>query len=143
MRLLLEYYIEEGIRKWIKTFPDEFFAQLDRLYENEPTSSRNRPRYYGQFINRYVYQPIENGFVKAELDKKNITDKGKRKARFHQWLTDEGKIQLTLQIGRVMGLMEQCSGIKQFNSIIKKQKEISIAPYLFEAMNNPLGGMDE
>lgn len=45
---------------------------------------RPRPRYYGRFINRYVYDLIEHGYVKAELNKLNITDEGKRRARFYQ-----------------------------------------------------------
>ena len=135
LRLLLSKYIEEGLQKWIHTFPDTFFAELDRLYGNETTTSRNRPQYYGRFINKYVYGPIENGYVKAELDKLNITDEGKRKARFHQWLTDEGRSILIHQIGRVQGLMEMCSDIENFKQSATKQKNISVAPYLFEEMN--------
>ena len=44
--------------------------------------------------------------MKNKLDELNITDEGKRKARFHQWLTDEGRTVLIHQIGRVQGLME-------------------------------------
>ena len=135
LRLLLAKYIAEGLQKWLKTFPDSFFAELDRLYDNEPTSSRNRPQYYGGFINKYVYHPIENGYVKAELDKLNITDEGKRRARFHQWLNSEGRNMLIHQIGRVQGLMEMCSDIDHFKKAALKQRTVSIAPYLFDDMN--------
>ena len=135
LRLLLVKYIAEGLQKWLKTFPDTFFLELDRLYDNEPTSSKGRPQYYGGFINRYVYNPIENGYVKQELDKLNISDEGKRKARFHQWLNDEGRNMLIHQIGRVQGLMEMCTDIDHFKTASKKQKTVSIAPYLFDDMN--------
>lgn len=135
LRLLLSKYLAEGLRKWIKTFPDTFFAELDRLYDNEPTAPRSRPQYYGKFINKYVYDPIENGYVKSELDRLNIDDEGKRRARFHQWLSDDGRNILIHQIGRVQGLMEMCSDIKHFSSSAKKQRNISIAPYLFDEMN--------
>lgn len=138
LRLLLAKYISEGLQKWILTFPDTFFAELDRLYENEKTESRKRPQYYGKFINKYVYEPIEHGYVKKELDALNIDEAGKRKARFHQWLTDSGRNILIHQIGRVQGLMETCSGIEQFKRAVQKQKDISIAPYLFDEMNNIL-----
>ena len=137
LRLLLSKYVAKGLQKWLKIFPDAFFAQLDKLYHNAPTTPKSRPQYYGKFINRYVYNPIENGYVKAELDRLNITDEGKRIARFHQWLTDEGKTILTLQIGKVQGLMEVCTDIEYFKNVVKNQKNISIAPYLFEEMNNP------
>lgn len=135
LRLLLSKYIEEGLQKWIKTFPDDFFIELDRLYGNEKTISQKRPQYYGRFINSYIYAPIENGYVKSKLDKLNISDNGKRKARFHQWLTDEGRTILIHQIGRVQGLMEMCPKIEQFKSAAEKQKKVTIAPYLFDDMN--------
>ena len=135
LRYLLLQYIEEGIQKWIKTFPDAFFTELDRLYNNETTISRKRPIYYGTFINQHIYAPIEHGYVKKELNKLNITDEGKRKARFHQWLTEHGRNVLLVQIGRVQGLMEISPSIESFKSKMRKQKEISIAPYLFEEMN--------
>jgi len=135
LRLLLTRYIAEGLQKWIHTFPDTFFAELDRLYGNPKTSPRSRPQYYGGFINKYVYDPIEHGYVKAELDKLNITDEGKRLARFHQWLTDDGRTILTRQIGRVEGIMEMCSDIEHFKTVARRQKSISVAPYLFDEMN--------
>lgn len=135
LRLLLNKYIAEGLQKWLHTFPDSFFAELDRLYGNPKTSPRSRPQYYGRFINKYVYDPIENGYVKAELDKLNITDEGRRKARFHQWLTEEGRTILTRQIGRVEGIMEMCSDIEHFKQVARRQKSITVAPYLFDDMN--------
>lgn len=138
LRLLLSKYIAEGLQKWIKTFPDSFFAELDRLYDNAPTSAHSRPQYYGHFINRYVYDPIENGYVKAELNRLNIDEKGKRRAKFHQWLADEGRSMLIHQIGRVHGLMEMCNDIDYFKNAAKKQKNISVAPYLFDEMNKIL-----
>ncbi len=134
LRLLLSKYIAQVLQKWIKTFPDAFFAELYRLYGND-TSHGKRPQYYGRFINKYVYDPIENGYVKQELDKLNITDEGKRRARFHQWLNDEGRNMLIHQIGRVQGLMEMCPDIEQFKAAAKKQRTVSIAPYLFDDMN--------
>lgn len=134
LRLLLSKYIAQGLQRWLKTFPDAFFAELDRLYGND-TSHGKRPQYYGKFINKYVYEPIENGYVKQELDRLNIADDGKRRARFHQWLSEEGRNMLIHQIGRVQGLMEMCEDIDHFKSAARKQKTVSIAPYLFDEMN--------
>lgn len=134
LRLLLSKYIAQGLQKWLKTFPDAFFAELDRLYDND-TSHGKRPQYYGRFINKYVYDPIENGYVKQELNKLNITDEGKRRARFHQWLNEEGRNMLIHQIGRVQGLMEMCINIDEFKRAASKQRSVSIAPYLFDDMN--------
>ncbi|WP_298214291.1 P63C domain-containing protein [Acidocella sp.] len=135
LRLLLSKYIAEGLQKWLKTFPDAFFKELDRLYDNDTTAPRNRPQYYGKFINKYVYEPIEHGYVKAELNRLNIDEQGRRRARFHQWLSGEGRNMLIHQIGRVQGLMEMCSDIENFKSVSRKQRAISIAPYMFDDMN--------
>ena len=50
LRYLIEKYIEEFARPWMKEFPDSFFIGLDKIYENKKTTSRNRPLYYGKFI---------------------------------------------------------------------------------------------
>lgn len=134
LRLLLSKYIAQGLQKWLKTFPDTFFSELDRLYGND-TSHGKRPQYYGHFINKYVYDPIEHGYVKKELNTLNITDEGKRRARFHQWLNDQGRNMLVHQIGRVQGLMEMCSDSEHFKNSAQKQRNVSIAPYLFDEMN--------
>ena len=135
LRLLLSKYIAEGLQKWILTFPDSFFVELDRLYGNEHTTSRNRPQYYGHFINKYVYEPIENGYVKSRLNELNIGPDGKRKARFHQWLSGDGRNILIHQIGRVQGQMEDSGSIEKFKLKATMKKQISIAPYLFDEMN--------
>jgi P63C domain len=136
LRLLLSKYIAEGLQKWLHTFPDSFFVELDRLYKNEPTTSRKRPQYYGHFINRYIYDPIEHGYVKNRLNELNIDPlTGKRKARFFQWLNEEGRTILIHQLGRVQMLMEMSPAIDQFKQSAIKQKKVSIAPYLFDEMN--------
>ena len=134
LRILLSKYIAEGLQKWIQTFPAAFFGELDRLYGND-TSHGKRPQYYGKFINKYVYEPLEHGYVKKELNKLNITDEGKRRARFHQWLNQDGRNMLIHQIGRVQGLMEMCTDIEHFKAAARKQKTVSIAPFLFDEMN--------
>ncbi|MDD4722927.1 MAG: P63C domain-containing protein [Acidaminococcaceae bacterium] len=139
LRILLQKYLAEGLQNWLLTFPDSFFAELDRLYNNEKTISRSRPMYYGKFINKYIYEPIEYGYVKEELNKQNIDPKTKkRKARFHQWLSNDGRSVLILQIGRVQGVMELCSDISKFKSVIKEQQELSMSPSLFKDVDTLL-----
>ena len=63
LRILVESYIREDARSWTKEFSDEFFASLDEIYGNKKTTSRERPPYYGRFINAYIYDPIERGIL--------------------------------------------------------------------------------
>lgn len=135
LRMLLSKYIAEGLQQWILTFPNSFFAELDRLYGNARTTARNRPQYYGKFINKYIYEPMENGYLKRKLDELNILPDGRRKAKFHQWLGADGRSILIHQIGRVQGKMEGYSSVDSFKAANTQQKLISIAPYLFDEMN--------
>jgi len=105
------------------------------LYGNETTTSKKRPRYYGELINTYIYEPTENRYVKAELDKLNIRDDGSCKAKFHQWFTTDGRDVLIRQIGKVEARAEMFNSIEEFKRAEKIQKIISIAPYLFDDMN--------
>lgn len=140
LRILISRYIAEGLQKWMKTFPDTFFDQLDKLYQNEKKTSNKRPQYYGRFINKYIYNPIENGYIKAELDELNIKDDGTRRARFHQWLSQDGRDTLIRQIGRVEARMEMFDRIDKFKKAEDKQKAISVAPYMFDEMNKIITG---
>jgi len=126
LRILIEAYIEEELQPWIKTFPDSFFSALDTLYKNDKTTSRGRPQYYGKFINKYIYDPLERGYIKQELNKKNITDTGKRKARFHQWLTEKGRSQLILRIGKIEAIMETNPNLKKFKEKVKGLTQLTL-----------------
>ena len=126
LRILLEQYIQEEARKWIKEFPNEFFTQLDKLYNNPKTTSRNRPMYYGKFINEYIYKPLENVKVLTELKEinptiKNKKGKGHRKNRHHQHMTEKiGLNQLRAQIFITLGLMRVATSIKKFKELFNR-----------------------
>jgi hypothetical protein len=138
LRMLLAKYLAEGMQRWVLTFKDPFFAELDRLYGNETTTARSRPQYYGKFINKYIYDPIEHGYLKSKLNELNISADGKRKAKFHQWLNEDGRSVVIHQIGKVEGQMGEYPTIEKFHAAKKHQKMVSIAPYLFDEFNKPL-----
>lgn len=123
LRMLLQAYLSEELRKWTKQFPDEFFEELDRLYGNDSLTPRKRPQYYGKFINKYVYEPIENGKIEAELQSRYIADD--RKHRKHQHFTELGEGQLRLQIGRILGLMEVSPNMTWFKNKQNRQGQLS------------------
>jgi len=128
LRLLVQSYIDEEARQWIKEFPDEFFEELDRIYDNPKTTPQKRPRYYGRFINSYVYEPIESGFVLDKLNELNPADeKGARKKRLHQYLNEEKGIQvLRNRIGKVTALLQISANRRvfrnNFNRMESKQR---------------------
>ena len=118
LRMLIESYLTKEERKWMKEFPDEFFGEMDRIYGNLRTSSRGRPPYYGKFIRKYIYDPIEHGIILKELDKRNpVLDGGYRKSRFHQFLNENKGIQvLRSQIWQVLALLRVSPSKRRFES---------------------------
>jgi hypothetical protein len=135
IRLLVESYIIEEARRWTKEFPDEFFEELDNLYGNDRTVSRNRPRYYGGFINRYIYEPIEGGNILEELNELNPVDiKGDRKKRFHQFLNEEKGIKiLRNRIGKITALLQISPNKRVFE---RNYKRMESKQYAFDFEEN-------
>lgn len=107
-RMLIESYMSEEVRKWAKEFPDELYMQLDRIYGNQPTTSRNRPMYYAKFTRKYIYDPLEKGLVLKRLDEKNPkNEKGRRPKKHHSHLSEEiGLPAIRSQIWQVIGALK-------------------------------------
>lgn len=118
IRSLVASYLGEEIRKWSKEFPDEFFIQLDRIYGNERTTSRNRPMYYAKFIRKYVYDPLLDGEVLKKLDEKNPkNEKGVRKHRHHTLTSEEiGLPAIKSQLWQVIGALKLSSNKRKYES---------------------------
>lgn len=106
----LQQYLERFIRKelaaWVKTFPDEFFRELYRLKKWTWTGTSRRPGVVGHYIKDLVYERLGPGVI-AELERKNPSDgKGQRKAKHHQWLTDDiGNPALAQHMYALIGFM--------------------------------------
>jgi hypothetical protein len=105
---ILEAFIAKELQPWVKTFPDEYYAQLFRLRGLEyPNDSVRRPQYFGTLTNDIVYKRLAPG-VLAELKKvipKN--DKGRRTAAFSQALTKNvGYPKLREHLGATIAFMK-------------------------------------
>ncbi len=117
LRMLIESYFADDVRKWFKEFPDELYAQLDRIYGNEKTTSRNRPLYYATFTRKYIYDPVEKGLVLKELDKRNPSKGGRRKERHHSLLNEEkGLKALRAMIWQVVGTLKISANKRRFEN---------------------------
>ena len=131
LRLLVQQYIEAEKREWAKEFPDEYYKELNRIYGSSNIATRksgvpvlNKPQHFAKFTREYVYNPLENGAVLEELDKLNpqIDNKGTRKDRFHQHLSQDYGIQrLRMQIEAVITLMKISDTVADFKRVFKKR----------------------
>jgi hypothetical protein len=114
---ILEQFIAEELRKWTKTFPDEFYQQIFRLkgWEFKPSSIKKRPGVVGKYTNNFVYDRLAPG-VLDELKKKNPKlPSGGRKHKHFQWLTEDvGDPRLREHLASVITLMRASSNWDQF-----------------------------
>jgi hypothetical protein len=119
---ILEAYIVEELRPWIKTFPDEFFKQVYRLHgwPYRPGSAK-RPSYVGQLINKYIYEQLPPP-VLPELQKLNpVTERGYRRHKHFQYLSaDTGNVHLDRQITAVTTIMKVSDDRKDFEGNFAK-----------------------
>ncbi|MEQ1824115.1 MAG: P63C domain-containing protein [Fimbriimonadaceae bacterium] len=89
---LLKQLISDELRRWVKTFPDEFYRELFRVYGltySEFTSKR--PAFIGKLTKDLVYERLAPDVVK-ELEMRNpVLPSGRRQHKHFQWLTvDQG-----------------------------------------------------
>jgi hypothetical protein len=90
LQALLDKYLMQEFAAWAKRFPDEFYQQIFRLRNWEWKGMRvNRPQALGHYTNDIVYERLAPGLLE-ELKRRNpIQESGARKAKHHQFLTDE------------------------------------------------------
>jgi hypothetical protein len=105
---ILEAFVAKELQPWIKTFPDEYYAQLFRLRGLDyRADSVRRPQYFGTLTNDIVYKRLAPG-VLAEL-KKVIpkSESGRRKGTLSQGLTrNVGYPKLREHLGAAIAFMK-------------------------------------
>jgi len=90
----LQAYLEMLVRKelaaWVKKFPDEFFENIYKLKGWPwPGMGKNRFSVVSYYIRDLVYERIGPGLLKELEGKSPKNEKGKRKNKLHQWLTED------------------------------------------------------
>ncbi len=131
LRLLVDAYIEKEMREWEKEFPDDYYITLNKVYGSDPYVTRalgsvviNKPQHFGNFTNRFVYGPLENGEVLKELQRINpqVDAKGTRKQRFHQFLKKGyGLEKLRAQRQEVLTMLKLSDNIEEFKRLYEKR----------------------
>lgn len=79
LQKVLNEYVAEQLRPWVKQFPDEFFREVYGLHgwKYDATTTRRTP-YVGKFINAYIYDVLPP-VVQKEIERRNPkNDKGRR-----------------------------------------------------------------
>lgn len=119
---ILEAYIAPDLLPWTQRFPNTFYEEMFRLHgwTYDPESVK-RPGVVGKFTNQFVYEQLPSG-VLDELKKKNPKDDtGRRRARHHQFLTEEiGHPHLEKQITKTITLMQAAEDWPMFKRLFSR-----------------------
>lgn len=105
LRVKLRAYLEEEMRPWEKTFPDELWVEFGRL-TNWKGSVQHRPKYWGKLVNELVYQ-----YLDADVFEwlKNNAPPPRHGQNYHQWLTSNlGLQKLVEHIWMLVGMASAC-----------------------------------
>lgn len=110
LQVKLKAYLEEEMRKWEPTFPEELWKEFGRL-TNWNYSVNARPRYWGKLVMELVY-----GYLDADVAKwlKENAPAPKKGQNYHQWLTSQyGLKKLVEHIYKLIGVAQTCHSMPE------------------------------
>ncbi|HEY0834358.1 MAG TPA: P63C domain-containing protein [Azospirillum sp.] len=118
---IVNRYITEELRRWTKTFPDDYFTQIFRLKGwRFPSIPTKRPGVLGYYTRDIVYARLAPG-VLEELEKKNPSEGGRRKHKHFQFLTEDyGDPRLREHLTGVIALMKGSRTWDQFRGMLQR-----------------------
>ena len=109
-----EYILEEA-RKWSKEFPDDLYAEWQRLYDIPvPVRGRNWEHYH--LTLKFIYLPLakSNGKLLALLKEAKKESKGKKYDKLHQHLNEIGLTALRAHIWQVVGIAKTSQSVEEY-----------------------------
>jgi hypothetical protein len=122
LQAILDRYLMKEFAAWAKRFPDDFYKEIFRLKGWVWHGMKvNRPRIVAIYTKDLVYARLAPGILK-ELEERNPkNEKGNRKAKHHQFLTDEvGHPALAQHLYAVIGLMRLADTWDQFMNMVNR-----------------------
>ena len=119
---ILEEFIAKEYRKWLKTFPDDFYKEMFRLKKWAYDSlSVERPALVGKYTNDLVYERLAPGVLEELRNVNPKTQSGNRKHKHFQWLTDDiGHPKLREHLGILVALMKACDTWEAFKRAVNR-----------------------
>lgn len=111
---ILEQFVTDELRKWIPTFPLNYFKELCRLRQIEFRTDMRLPSYFGHLTNDVVYSRLAPHILES-LRTKNPRINGRRKYKHFQYLTDDiGDPSLRTHLASVVTIMKLSQTWEEF-----------------------------
>lgn len=113
VRTRLQLFLEEEIRPWEKTFPDELWIQFGRL-TNWRGPIHERPKYWGKLVMELVYDYLDKDVADWLREHAPEPRHGRN---YHQWLSGQfGLRKLTEHIWMLIGLASACRDMRELRA---------------------------
>ena len=130
---ILEAFVAKELRKWVRTFEADFYKELFRLRGIPYTGSIKRPAYIGHLTNDLVYSRLAPGVLHELRTLNPPNEKGRRKAKHFQWLTqDVGHPKLQQHLASVTALMRASDNWDQFKKMLDRALPVYLMLPLFK-----------
>ena len=101
----LKLYLEEEMRPWEKTFPDELWMEFGRL-TNWKDPLNQRPKYWGKLVIELVYEYLDPDVAEWLRDN---APKPIGNMSYHRWLSSQyGLKRLVEHIWMLIGISKTC-----------------------------------
>lgn len=111
LRFKLKMFLEDEMRKWEKTFPDQLWAEFGRLTSWKGATNSQRPKYWGKLVMELVYGYLDRDV--AEWLKENAP-KPQHGQNYHQWLSSQyGLKKLTEHLWMLIGMAAACKNMAE------------------------------
>ena len=144
LQAILDKYLRKEFAAWAKRFPDEFYEHIFRLRKwTWKGMTVNRPQIVANYTKDIVYARLAPGILK-ELEVRNPKDEqGHRKAKHHQWLTEDvGHPALAQHLYAVIGLMRIADSWDIFKKMLDRAYPKRGDSLQLELFNDPIPGFD-
>jgi hypothetical protein len=101
----LKRFLSDNLRRWVRTFPADYFKHLCRLRHVEMRPDMKLPQYFGKLTNNLVYRRLAPGLLKKLKERRG--ERGSPSNKLHSWLSEDvGFRGVLVHLGTVVGLMK-------------------------------------
>jgi hypothetical protein len=109
LRVKLRLFLEDEMRQWEKTFPDELWEQFARL--TNWSSVTHRPKYWGKLVMELIY-----GYLDPDVSDwlRQNAPTPRHGQNYHQWLSSQyGLKKLIEHLWKVIGMAQACDSMPE------------------------------
>jgi P63C domain len=135
LRVKLKAYLEDEMRKWEKTFPDELWVEFARLTKWKGTVTQ-RPKYWGKLVMELVYEYLDKDVA---IWLKENAPTPKHGQNYHQWLSGQyGLKKLVEHLWVLVGIARTCQSMVELRQKMAELNGKRLVQFMLPIPNDPI-----